>query len=1024
MSLSSVSLKRPVMATVMSIIIVIFGGIGYGFLGVREYPAIDPPIITVKTSYTGASAEVVESQITQPLEAAINGVAGIRSLTSSSSLGSSTITVEFNLGDDLETAANDVRDKAAQAARLLPQDIDAPPVVTKADANSSAILSMTVQSDTRSQLEVSDYAANVIQQRIQTIPGVSSVQIWGEKKYAMRLWIDPARLTANNLTAADVQTALNAQSVELPTGKLTGANTEFTVNALSRLSTPQEFNDMVMANQGGRLVRFSDVGRAELGAQVIESVLKKDGTPMIGLAIVPQPGANYIAITNAFYVRYAQLKKELPPDIHLDIALDNTTFIRNSVKEVGITVLIAFTLVILIIYLFFRDWRMALRPLFDIPVSLIGAFFIMYLMGFSVNILTLLAIVLATGLVVDDGIVVTEVIYKRMEQGMRPMEAAVKGSEEVFFAVVSTSITLAMVFLPIIFLAGFTGRLFREFAVVIAGAVLISAFVALTLTPVLNVKLSRKDLRNSAFYTRTEPFFVAMTNGYRRTLTAFMRHRGWSFGILAGSLLLIFGIGSFLQSELAPLEDRSFLIVSVTAPEGATFTYMDSYMDGLVQTILDSVPERAVTLSVTSPSFSGSGAVNSGFIRLGLVDPDKRTRTQAQIAHALQRQLSADPRGRAFVIQQQTISEGSAAASGQPVQFVVENTDFGKLREVVPKFLAEASKDPTLQGVDVNLKFNTPEVDVTIDRERARALGVEVVSIVQAMQSAYAGNNMGYFIKGGNQYEVIGQVVPEDRSAPDDIGKLLVRSNTGTLVRLVDLLEVKESSAPPQLYHYNRFEAATFSAGLAPGKTIGDGITAMNAVAKRTLDPSFSTALSGASRDFAEGGSSIVFAMGLALVLIYLVLAAQFESFRDPLVIMLTVPMAMGGAVLSLWMFNQTLNIFSEIGMIMLIGLVTKNAILIVEFANQQRQLHGLPMKEAAIEAATQRLRPILMTTIATVFGALPIALGLGEGSQSRIPMGVVVVGGLALALVLTLYAIPVMYTYITSRDRETPAAA
>ncbi|MEO8591030.1 MAG: efflux RND transporter permease subunit [Flavobacteriales bacterium] len=1018
MSLSSVSLRRPVLAMVMSILIIIFGGIGFGFLGVREYPSIDPPIITVRTSYTGASAEVVESQITEPLEKTINGIAGIRSISSSSNLGVSTITVEFDLAVELEAAANDVRDKVSQAARQLPQDIDAPPVVTKSDANSDAIISMTVESTTRGPLEVSDYASNVILERLQTIPGVSTVQIWGEKKYAMRLWIDPARLAAQALTPLDIQNALDRENVELPAGKLAGVATELTVNARGKLSTPEDFNEMIIASDGDQIIRFKDVGEARLGPENEETALKQSGTSMIGLGIVPQPGTNYIEIADEFYKRFEQLKKELPKDIRLNIAVDNTRFVRRSISEVGETLAIAFLLVIIIIYLFFRDWLIALRPLIDIPVSLIGAFFIMYLFGFSINILTMLAIVLATGLVVDDGIVVTENIYKKLEAGMRPMEAAEKGSNEIFFAVVSTSVTLAVVFLPIIFLQGFTGRLFREFGIVMAGAVLISAFVSLSLTPVLNVKLTRKNHKHSRFYELTEPFFVNLTEGYRRSLTNFMKHRAWAFAILVATVGFIFGLGSLLQSELAPLEDRSLVRVLVTTPEGTAYEYMENYMDRLTQVVQDSVPEKRVCLTVVAPNFAGSGSVNTGFLRVAMTEPNERERSQKEIAAKLTRDLAAFPQGRAFVIQEQTISVGIGSKTSQPVQYVLQNNDFEKLKTFVPKFLAEASKDPALQGVDANLKFNKPELNVTIDRERARAVGVSVLDVARTLQLAYGGGRMSYFTRDGKQYQVIGQVGRGDRSKPIDLKSLYVRGQGGAMIQMDDLLNVQEGSEPPQLYHFNRYKAATISAAPAPGKTIGDGIAAMDAIAKKVLDESFSTSLSGASRDFAESGSNILFALVLALVLIYLILAAQFESFRDPFIIMLTVPLALGGAVLSLWIFNQTLNIFSEIGMIMLIGLVTKNGILIVEFANKQREEHGLSKIEAVISASTQRLRPILMTSIATVLGALPIAIGLGNGAQSRIPMGVVVVGGLLFSLVLTLYVIPAMYTYIATRRR------
>lgn len=1019
MSLSSISLRRPVMAMVLSIVIVLFGVLGYGFLGVREYPSIDPPIITVRTNYTGAGADVIESQVTEPLEKTINGIAGIRTISSSSNLGVSTITVEFDLDVDLEAAANDVRDKVSQAGRQLPQDIDAPPVVTKSDANSDAIISMTVESGTRGPLEVTEYATNAILERLQTIPGVSTVQIWGEKKYAMRLWLDPDRLAAHGLTPLDIESALTRENVDLPAGKLSGAATELTVNARARLSTPEEFNNMIIATDGDQLVRFRDVGDARLGAENEETVMKQSGTPMIGLAVVPQPGANYIAIADEFYKRYDQLKKEVPADIKLDIALDNTLFVRRSISEVGETLAIAFLLVILIIYLFFRDWLIAIRPLIDIPVSLIGAFFIMYLAGFSVNILTLLAIVLATGLVVDDGIVVTENIYKKLESGMKPMEAAEKGSNEIFFAVVSTSITLAIVFLPIIFLEGFIGRLFREFGIVIAGAVLISAFVSLTLTPVLNVKLSRKDRKHSRFYEWSEPFFVNMTEGYRRSLTNFMKRRIWGIGILVLTAGMGAGLYLALRTELAPLEDRGVVRVQVSAPEGTSYTYMEPYMDQLTRVVEDSVPEKTVCLTIVAPAFAGTGAVNTGFMRVAIGAADERERSQAEIAAGLSRMVARYPQGRAFVLQEPTISIGVGARTSQPVQFVLQNNSFEKLKEFVPKFLAEAAKDPDLKDVDVNLKFTKPELNVTIDRERARALGVSVYDVARTLQLAYGGGRLSYFTRDGKQYQVIGQVEAGSRDEPLDLRTLNVRSNNGALIQLDDLLQVEETSEPPQLYHFNRYRSATVSAGLPPGRTIGDAINAMNTIADRVLDETFTTSLSGASRDFAESGSNTGFALLLALALIYLVLAAQFESFRDPFIIMLTVPLAFSGAILSLWIFNQTWNIFSQIGMIMLIGLVVKNGILIVEFANKHREQHaGSSRIDAVIEAATQRLRPILMTNIATVLGALPIAIGLGNGAQSRIPMGIVVVGGLVLSVLLTLYVIPAMYSYIASRKR------
>jgi multidrug efflux pump len=1017
MDLASLSVKRPVLAIVMSVIIVLFGLIGFNYLGVREFPSIDPPVITVRTNYTGANADVIQSQITEPLEKAINGIDGIRSISASSNQGSSIITVEFNLSANLEAAANDVRDKVSQAVRQLPQDIDAPPVVSKADANSDAIISMTLLSDTRSLLDVSDYAENVIAQNLQTISGVSAVQIWGQRRYAMRIRLLPAQLAAYNLTPLDIKLALDRENVDLPSGKIEGNATELTVNTIGRLSTVSQFEDMIVKENSNNIVRLKDVAKIELGAENEETILKESGTPMVGLALVPQPGANYIDIAKEFYKRYEILKRDLPKDYSINIALDNTRFIKKSILEVGETLAIALGLVILIIYLFFRDWAIALRPLIDIPVSLIGAFFIMYLMDYSINVLTLLAIVLATGLVVDDGIVVTENIYKKIEKGLSPHDAAIEGTREIFAAVIITSLTLAAVFMPVIFLEGFVGRLFREFGVVIAGAVLISAFVSLTLTPMLNAKLVKKVSKKSRFYVMTEPYFEALDLWFRKTVTQFLKKRWWALIILVVSTAAIFLFGSQLQSELSPLEDRNWLRLSITTPEGTSFESTDALIDRISSFVSDSIPEKTVCLTVTAPGFAGSGAVNTGFVRLALTESDKRKRSQQQIAAYINKQIAMFPEGKVFVIQEQSISSGGGPRGALPVQFVLQNNEFSKLRDKLPKFLELANKNPTFAGVDVNLKFNKPELIIEINRDKARTMGVSIADVAQTIQLALSGQRFGYYIKGDKQYQVVGQVNRENRDNPNDIKNLYVRNASGTMIQLDNFITIEEHSSPPQFYHYNRYQSATVLAGLAPGKTIGDGITAMNQIAKQVLDDSFTTSLTGASRDFAESSSNILFAFVLALVLIYLLLAAQFESFVEPFIILLTVPMALSGAVFSLWYFNQTLNIFSQIGMIMLIGLVTKNGILIIEFTNQLRE-KGMAVRPALIEAATARLRPILMTSLATILGALPIALALGAGSKSRMGMGIVIIGGLLLSMVLTLFVIPAIYSYLV-KDKK-----
>ncbi|GHN00356.1 multidrug resistance protein [Cytophagales bacterium WSM2-2] len=1015
MNISELSLRRPVLSFVMSIILVLFGAIGFKFLGVRDYPAIDPPNINVSTSYSGANADIVESQITEPLEKAINGIAGIRNISSTSSNGTSRINVEFDLGVDLESAANDVRDKVSQARSSLPQDLTVPPVVSKADANSDAIISMTVQSNTRNPLQLTEYATNVLVERLQTIKGVSGVQIWGEKKFAMRIWLDPSKLSAYNLTALDVQNALTRENVELPSGKIAGNSTELTVRTFGRLYTEDDFNDVIVKASAMGDIRLKDVGQAILGPENEESILKDRGIPMVGMALVPLPGANYVSIADEFYKRMDQLKKEVPADIKLNIALDQTVFIKRAISEVQETLLISFLLVVLIIYLFFRDFLIAIRPLIDIPVSLIATFFIMYLCDFSINVLTMLGIVLATGLVVDDGIVVTENIYKKLEGGMNKYRAAKEGSKEIFFAVISTSITLAVVFLPIVFLQGFVGRLFREFGIVVAGAVLISAFVSLTLTPVLSVKLTRSHHEHSRFYKFSEPFFVGMENGYKNFLIKFMNIRWVAFAIIVFCVLSVYFLSQNIQSELAPMEDRNQFRLSITAPEGTAYDYMDAYVDKIAQFAVDSIPEARIILTVTAPGFSGAGSVNSAFMRTTLVDPKERNRSQQQIVDMVSKNLSRFPQGRAFAIQEQTISVNRRG--GLPVQFVIQNNNFEKLQAVLPKILEQANANPTLQGVDIDLKFNKPELRVKINRLKATQLGISVQDISQTLQLAYSNLRFGYFTRDGKQYQVIGQVTRINRDDPEDLKKLYVRTNSGQLVSIDNVISIEESVTPPALYHFNRYKSATISAGLAPGKTIGDGIAAMQGIVKPMLDESFATSLSGTSRDFAESSGNTSFAFILALALIYLVLAAQFESFIDPLTIMVTVPLAIAGAFISLWLFGQTINIFSQIGMIMLIGLVTKNGILIVEFANQKRE-EGLSKMDAVIEASRLRLRPILMTSLAMALGSLPIALSLGDASTSRIPLGIVIVGGIMFSLILTLFVIPAMYSYL-SRPRK-----
>lgn len=1012
MTISDLAIKRPVGSVVLSLFIVLMGFVGLKFLGVRLYPAIDPPVITVQTSYTGADAEIIESQITEPLEKSLNGIEGVKTITSQSSIGNSRITVEFDLSADLEKAANDVRDKVSQAMRSLPQDIDAAPTVTKADANSDPIIMLFVRSSSMNDIELSDYAENVLMERLQTIPGISSVAIWGQQKPAMRLWLDPNKLASFKLTAYDVNQALIKENVEMPGGKIRGNETELTVKTFGRLETEEDFNNLILRQTDNQIIRLRDVGEAILGAQNEETGASVNGSTGVVLALVPLPGANDIEIADEFYKRLDQINETLPEDMELIIGRDRSVFVRQSVKDVVETLLIAISLVVLIIFLFFRDWIIALRPLIDIPVSLIGTFFVMYLFGYSINVLTLLGIVLATGLVVDDGIVVTENIFKRRERGMNIWQAAFEGTREIFFAVVSTSLTLAIVFIPVIFLQGFTGRLFREFGIVVAFAVLISALVSLTLTPVLNIKLGGARSHHSKFYLATEPFFVGLEKGYRRLLSFFITRKWIALVIILSCIVMIVLFWFTLKSELAPDEDRSVIRTFITTPEGSEYSSTRDITDRIAQINIDSVPEVKNLLARYSP-----GSINGGFVLLFLKDPSERKASQKQIYERLTKIYRTIPDARIIASQEPTIT--TSYSRGLPVQFVLQNLDFEKLRTTLPKFLEEAQASPVFSNVDIDLKFNKPELNIKVDRQKATSLGVNEKDISDALNYAFSGGRSGYFLRNNKQYFVIIQFNRQNRNDPTDISSLYLRNNAGKMIQLDNLVSIEESSTPPVLFHYNRYKSATVSANMAEGKTLGEGIDEMKRIADNILDDSFNTALYGPSRDFAESKSNISFALLLALLLIYLILAAQFESFIDPFIIMLTVPMAIAGAMLSLWIFGHTLNIFSEIGILLLIGIVTKNGILIVEFANQ-KQKTGMTKRIAAYEAAVARFRPIIMTSLATIFGALPIALALGAGATSRIPLGIVVVGGLLFSLLLTLFVIPVTYIFLSGKkDQE-----
>ncbi len=1005
MSLSSTCIKRPVFATVMNIILILVGCIGLVFLGVRDYPSVDPPIISVSTSFPGANADVIETQITEPLESAINGIPGIRSLTSQSRDGRSNITVEFELEVDLETAANDVRDKVSGAMRKLPKDIDAP-TVSKADADAQPIFGVSLRSDKRSLIDLSMYAEQYYKERLQTIAGVSSVSIWGEKRYSVRLRMDPALLTAYSVTPMDVRDAVSRENIELPSGRIEGDNTELTIRTLGRLLTIEDFNNLVIREDGDKVVRFRDIGIAEADAEDTRSIMKRNGVPMVACVIIPQPGANYIDIVDRAYGVMADMQKDLPDDVEAGVAFDNTVFIRSSINEVKDTIVEAFVLVVLIIFLFLRNWRTTLIPVLAIPISLVGAFFVMYLAGFTINILTLLAIVLAIGLVVDDAIVVMENIYAKIEQGMSPLEAGFKCSNEIFFAVIATTVALVAVFFPIVFLQGTTGRLFREFSIVITGAVIISSFVALTFTPMISTKLLTRNVTDNWFYRKTEPFFEGMVNFYRRLLEGFMKVRWLAPLILIGAGVLICVLWMATPSEMAPLEDRSNIRITSTAPEGATFEYMSRYSDELSSYMEKEVPEQDKIIQMI-----GGGNTNRSNLNLWLTDPEQRGRTQQEIADELAVQVRNFTGARTMVSQQQTFG---GRRGGLPVEYVIQAKNLDDLKRILPRFMDEVNKSPVFSVADVNLKFTKPELTIHIDRDKAAVLVVSMQNIAQTLQLTMSEQRVGYFILNGKQYQILSQIDRAYRNKPSDLQSIYVRNNNGELIALDNLVTTSESSMPPQLYRYDRFVAATVSAGLAKRKTISQGLDEMDRIAEKVLDDNFKTTLSGSSKDFVESSSSLMFAFILALMFIYLVLAAQFESFRDPLIIMLTVPLALIGAMVSLCYFDQTMNIFSQIGIIMLIGLVSKNGILIVEFANQRKSM-GEPMFEAVKNAAVARFRPILMTSLSTVLGILPMAIATGAGAESRVAMGIAVVGGMICATFLSLFVIPAIYTYLSS---------
>jgi hydrophobe/amphiphile efflux-1 (HAE1) family protein len=1017
MTLSEISIKRPVLAWVFAIVIVLLGVLGNIYLGVREYPSVDPPVVTVQTNYPGANAEIIESQITEPLEEQINSIDGIKTISSNSTDGRSTITIEFYSEIDLNNAANDVRDKVSSAIRNLPPDAD-PPVVNKADANAETILSITVQSEKRGLLELSQIGNNIFKERLQTIPGVSSIRIWGEKKYAMRLELDPTKMRNLKVTPVDLKRALQAQNIELPSGRIEGRETELTVRTIGRLYTAEEFDNLIIKEEDNSLIRLKDFGSARLGAEAERTLLRGNGViPMVGIALQPQPGSNYIDIVDEAFRRLDIMKADLPEDIVLDVAMDKTITIRKAISEVKSTILLAFFLVLMVIFFFLRNWRTTLIPVILIPIALIGSFSVLYAAGYSINVLSLLGLVLATGLVVDDAIVVMENIYSKIEDGMNPIKAAFEGSREVYFAVIATSVTLICVFLPIFFMPGLTGQLFQEFAMVVVGAIVISTFITLSLTPMMSSRMLKKSKKENALMRAFGRIIKNASAAYGRSLSAFMKRRWLAFPLFFIMLASIFLVGSQLKSELAPMEDKSQLRIFSTAPEGTSFEAMDAYQLKMMY-MLDTLPEKAFLLGVTSPTFRQSTAANSSFIYMPLKQPSERQKSQDQIANEINKKLRNLTFAKSFVVQEPTIQTSSGGGGKLPLQFILQAPDIERLKSVLPAFMDSVQNSPVFAVSQVDLKFNKPEITININRNKAQLMGVSIENIAQTLQTFLSEERIGYFIKDGKQYYVISEAIKSRKDEPLDITNITVPNKENEMITLDNLVDIEFKSRPPSLLRYNRYTSATIEAAPAPGYTLGDAIDEMHNISDKLLDESFSTELAGSASDLAESSDNTLQIFIFALILVYLTLAAQFESFRDPLTIMLTVPLALAGAIFTLYVFGQTLNIFSQIGMIVLVGIVTKNGILIVEFANQKRD-KGMSLREAAFESASQRFRPILMTSLSTMLGALPIALALGDSSSSRIPMGLTIIGGLLFALILTLYVIPAFYTYIASKENK-----
>ncbi|MGH6792097.1 MAG: efflux RND transporter permease subunit [Methyloceanibacter sp.] len=1006
MTLPELSIKRPVFATVMSLVLVLVGFVSYERLSVREYPAIDPPVITVETTYPGASASIVETQVTQVLEDSLAGIEGIDFITSISRQESGQITVTFKLDRNPDYAAADVRDRVGRVRGHLPEEIEEP-IIQKREADAQPILFLAFYSANHSELEITDYADRYVRDQLQTLAGVAEVRLFGEREYSMRIWLDPERLAAYQLTPQDVEAALRRQNVEVPSGRIESQQREFTVLAETDLRTPQQFNDLIIKDANSYLIRLSDVGYAEVGALDERRIVRFNGKSAIALGVVKQATANPLEVSEEVNKVLPKITAALPEGMEVRVAHDKSVFISESIKNVYRTIGEAIVLVAFIIFLFLRSVRATIIPLITIPVSLIGAFALMYAFGFTINTLTLLALVLAIGLVVDDAIVMLENIYRHVENGMPPMKAAMVGSREISFAVIAMTITLAAVYAPIGFMTGITGRLFTEFAWTLAGAVIVSGFVALTLSPMMCSKLLKQQSRHNLFYRAIERFLNGITAGYRALLRGALAVR--PLVLLVGLMVASASYFLFttLKAELAPIEDQGNIITVFRGPEGATIQYTDAYAKRLEEIAL-AVPEADRVFVV-----SGSPTVSQGRVILRVKPWDQRERTQQEIGRSIAPDMVAIPGVTAFPSNPPSLGQHSRS---KPINFVIQTSrPYAELEQMVEALIDKARNYPGLVDIDTDLRMNSPQLDITVDRDKAAALGVEVDALGRTLETMLGGRQVTRFKKEGEQYDVVVKIADIDRQNPDDLRRIYVRGRDNTVTPLSNLIAIKETVAPKELNHFNQLRAATVTAQLAPGYSLSDGLAFLEVAAKETLPDTAQIEYAGESREFRDASASMYITFLLALAFIYLVLAAQFESFTDPLIIMLTVPLSVTGALLALWWSGGTLNIYSQVGLVTLIGLITKHGILIVEFANQLRG-RGLPMRDAVIESATLRLRPILMTTGAMVLGAVPLAIATGAGAESRQDIGWVIVGGLLVGTLFTLFVIPVVYTYLTKR--------